>query len=160
MRAHKERLDVVDIPFRQSKPGFVSARTEILLTAVPKFTVFVREHDVLYTGLKIYKKYLHVCSKWVLVFCAVIVIVLLYLTLQLFSCRENKDFAINVKIPSPSAGSGRPATSPKELSSPRRPASRKGLERSATQTEIIKKESQARNVHLVSKKMVVKAARC
>lgn len=72
-----------------------------------------------------------------------------------FSCRENKDFAIHVKIPSPSAGSGRPATSPKELSSPRRPASRKGLERSATQTEIIKKESQARNVHLVSKKTVV-----
>ncbi|KAJ7337902.1 hypothetical protein OS493_008061 [Desmophyllum pertusum] len=70
--------------------------------------------------------------------------------LELFSSsRENKEITINVKIPSPSAGIGRPATSPKELSSPRRPASRKGLERSATQTEIIKKESQPRNVHLL-----------
>ena len=83
-----------------------------------------------------------------------------YSTVKLVSYRENKEVSINAKVPSPPASSGRPATSPKELSSPRRPASRKGLERSATQTEIIKKESQPRSAHLVSKNTVVKNLFC
>lgn len=70
--------------------------------------------------------------------------------LELFSSpRENKEVSFNAKVPSTPASNGRPATSPKEVSSPRRPASRKELERSATQTEIIKKESQPRSVHLL-----------
>lgn len=70
--------------------------------------------------------------------------------LELFSSpRENKEVSFNANVPSPPAGYDRPATSPKEVSSPRRPASRKGLERSATQTDIIKKESQPRSVHLL-----------
>ena len=73
-----------------------------------------------------------------------------HLLFKLASCRENKEVSSNVKIPSPRLGSGRPTTSPKETSSPRRPASRKGLERSATQPEITKKESPRRSAHVVS----------
>lgn len=67
--------------------------------------------------------------------------------LELFSSsRENKKVSSNGKLPSPRANSNRPATSSKELNSLRRPASRKELERSATQPEITKKESQPRSV--------------
>lgn len=68
--------------------------------------------------------------------------------LELFSSsRETKTASTSGKVLSPRGGSGRPKTSPKEVSSPRRLVSRKELERSATELEITKKETQPRSAH-------------
>ena len=66
------------------------------------------------------------------------------------SHRETKTASASGKVLSPRGGSGRPKTSPKEASSPRRLVSRKELERSATELEITKKETQPRSAHAVS----------
>ncbi|XP_074612916.1 EF-hand calcium-binding domain-containing protein 6-like isoform X1 [Acropora palmata] len=68
--------------------------------------------------------------------------------LELFSSsRDTKTASTSGKVLSPRGGSGRPKTSPKELSSPRRLVSRKELERSATELEITKKETQPKSAH-------------
>ncbi|XP_015756747.1 PREDICTED: uncharacterized protein LOC107336203, partial [Acropora digitifera] len=68
--------------------------------------------------------------------------------LELFSSsRDTKTASTSGKVLSPRGGSGRPKTSPKEVSSPRRLVSRKELERSATELEITKKETQPRSAH-------------
>lgn len=67
--------------------------------------------------------------------------------LELFiSPREDKEVSINVKIPSSATVSVKPATTPKDLNSPRRPPSRKSQERSSLKTDTAKKESQPRSV--------------
>ena len=66
------------------------------------------------------------------------------------SRRDTKTASTSGKVLSPRGGSGRPKTSPKELSSPRRLVSRKELERSATELEITKKETQPKSAHAVS----------
>ncbi|KAM7438381.1 hypothetical protein ABFA07_012094 [Porites harrisoni] len=66
--------------------------------------------------------------------------------LELFtSSGENRNDASNVKMTSPPRVNSRPATSPKELSSPRRPTPRKELERGATQQERIKSPPRSAN---------------
>lgn len=69
----------------------------------------------------------------------------LYAKIPLCYRRENRNDASNVKMTSPPRVNSRPATSPKELSSPRRPTSRKELERGATQPEIIKSPPRSAN---------------
>ncbi|XP_068744261.1 EF-hand calcium-binding domain-containing protein 6-like isoform X1 [Montipora capricornis] len=66
--------------------------------------------------------------------------------LELFSS-SSRASSSNGKVLSPRGSSCRPTTSPKEVTSPRRPASRKELERSATELEIRKKETPPRSAH-------------